>query len=85
MSVLQQAKWSVTKADRETGGIEAHVVMDMLTWTETFFLNLTRIGDNSTRFIMGRVGLAQPLDWELARQYIESFLNRPSTTLKNAS
>ena len=48
----------------------------MFTWTKTFFLNLTRIGDNSTLFIMGRVGLAQPLDWELARQYIESFLSK---------
>ena len=42
--------------DKATGGIEAHVVMDVLTWIETFFLNLTRNGDNSTRVIMDRIG-----------------------------
>ena len=82
--VLQEAKWNVTKADEATEGIEVHVVMDMLTWTETFFLNLTRNNDSSTRLIMGRIGLAQPLDWGIARQYVESFLSKLESTLKNA-
>ncbi len=83
LSVLEQAKWNVTRADKATGGIEVHVVMDMITWTETFFVNLTRNNDNSTRVIMGRIGLAQPVDWGISRQYIESFLNRLDTALKS--
>lgn len=83
--VLQQAKWNVTRADKVTGGIELHVVMDMLTWTETFYVNLTRNNDNSTQVITGRIGLAQPLDWGIARQFIESFLTKLESTLRGAS
>jgi len=75
----------VTKVDKATGGIEVHVVMDMITWTETFFVNLTRNNDDSTRVIMGRIGLAQPVDWEISRQYIESFLNKLETVLNSTS
>ena len=82
MSVLQQARWNVTKADKATGGIEMHVVTDTLTWTETLFPNLTRNNDNSTRVVMGSV--APPFDWGTARQYIESFLRKLESTLKNA-
>jgi hypothetical protein len=82
MSVLQQANWNDTKADKATGGIEVHIVMDMITWTETFFVNLTRNKDNSTRVIMGRIGVAQPVDWGMARQYIESFFTRLESALK---
>jgi hypothetical protein len=85
ISVLQQAKWNVTKANKATGGIEVHVVMDMLTWTETFFVNLTRNNDDSTRVVMGRIGVAQPLDWSIARQYVGSFLNKLESTLKTSS
>ncbi len=75
----------MTKVDKATGGIEVHVVMDMITWTETFFVNLTRNNDDSTRVIMGRIGLAQPVDWEISRQYIESFLNKLETVLNSTS
>ncbi|TMI51332.1 hypothetical protein E6H18_01625 [Candidatus Bathyarchaeota archaeon] len=85
ISVLQEAKWNVTKADKAKGGIEVHVVMDMITWTETLFVNVTRNNDNSTRVIMGRVGLAQPVDWGISRQYVESFLNKLETVLKSTS
>jgi hypothetical protein len=84
ISVLQQAKWNVTRADKAAGGIEVHVVMDMITWTEAFFVNLTRNNDDSTRVIMGRIGLAQPVDWGISRQYIESFLNKLASVLKSA-
>ena len=83
ISVLQQAEWDVTKADKATGGIEVHVVMDMITWTETLFVNLTRNDDNSTRVVMGRIGLAQPVDWGISRQYIQSFFNKLETVLKS--
>ena len=85
ISVLQEAKWNVTKADKAKGGIEVHVVMDMITWTETLFVNVTRNNDNSTRVIMGRVGLAQAVDWGISRQYVESFLNKLETVLKSTS
>ena len=85
ISVLQEAKWNVTKADKAKGGIEVHVVMDMITWTETLFVNVTRNNDNSTRVIMGRVCLAQPVDWGISRQYVESFLNKLETVLKSTS
>ena len=85
ISVLQQAKWNVTRADKATGGIEVHVVMDMITWTETFFVNLTRNHDDSTGVIMGRIGLAQPVDWGISRQYIESFLNKLETAVRSTS
>jgi len=84
ISVLQQAKWNVSKADKATGGIEVHVVMDMITWTQTLFVNLTRNNDNSTLVIMGRIGMAQPVDWGIARQYVESFLNRLESALQSA-
>jgi hypothetical protein len=83
ISVLQQAKWKVTRADKATGGIEVHVVMDMITWTETFFVNLTRNKDNSTRVTMGRIGVAQPVDWGIAHQYVESFFNSLEIALKS--
>ena len=60
-----------------------HVIMDMITWTETFFVNVTRNNDNSTRVIMGRIGLAQPVDWGISRQYVESFLRKLEDTLKS--
>ena len=75
----------MTKVDKATGGIEVHVVMDMITWTETFFVNLTRNNDDSTRVIMGRIGLAQPVDWGISRQYVELFLNKLETALKSNS
>jgi len=61
------------------------VVMDLLTWTETFYLNVTRIDENNTRVLMGRIGLSQPLDWGLATQYIDSFFNRLEIILRGAS
>ena len=45
--------------------------MDLITWTETFYIDLIRKGDDSTRVIMGRIGLGQPLDWGVARQFVE--------------
>ncbi|OLE70135.1 hypothetical protein AUF78_07895 [archaeon 13_1_20CM_2_51_12] len=59
--------------------------MDLLTWTETFYLNVTRIDENNTRVLMGRIGLSQPLDWGLATQYIDSFFNRLEIILRGAS
>jgi hypothetical protein len=83
ISVLQESKWNVTKADKAKGGIEVHVVMDMITWTETSFVNLTRNNDKSTRVMIGRIGLAQPVDWGISRQYVESFLNKLASALKS--
>ncbi len=83
--VLQQARWSVTRTDKEAGGLEVKVVMDSLTWTETFYLNLTRVNDDATRVVMGRVGLAQPLDWGISGQYIDSFLSKLASALAGSS
>lgn len=33
---------------------------------------------------MGRAGLAQPLDWSIARQHIEQFLLRLASSLSDA-
>jgi hypothetical protein len=84
MTVLEQARWNVTRADKATGGIEIHTTMELLTWTETFYVNLIKTGDNSTRVVMGRVGLAQPLDWGIARQSIEQFLLKLEPALRRA-
>ncbi len=81
--VFQQARWNVTKANKGTGGLEVKVIMDLLTWTETFYLNLARIDDNATRVVMGRIGLSQPLDWGIAGQYIDSFLSKLESTLRS--
>ena len=80
--VLQRARWNVTRASKETGGIEVHVVMDPVTWTETFYVNMTEIDSDTTRVLVGKIGLAQPLDWGIARQYIDSFFAKLDTTLK---
>ncbi|TMI39245.1 hypothetical protein E6H21_09885 [Candidatus Bathyarchaeota archaeon] len=74
--ILRQPEWDLVRADKGTGGLEVKVVMDLLTWTETFYLNVTRIDENNTRVLMGRIGLSQPLDWGLATQYIDSFLQQ---------
>jgi len=38
--VVQNARWNATKADKTTGSIELKIIMDSLTWTETFYVNL---------------------------------------------
>jgi len=83
IQVVQNARWNTTKADKTTGSLEMKIVMDSLTWTETFYVNMARIDDNATRVLIGRIGLSQPFDWGIARQYIESFLNRLESTLKS--
>ncbi len=65
--------------------MEIHVTMDMITWTETFYLNLIKTGDNSTRVVLGRIGLAQPADWGIAKQHIEQFLLKLESTLQNVN
>ena len=77
--------WSLVRADKGTGGLEVKIVMDLLTWTETFYVNVTRIDENTTRVLMGRIGLSQPLDWGLAGQYIDSFFNRLESALQGAT
>ncbi|TMI50436.1 hypothetical protein E6H22_01380 [Candidatus Bathyarchaeota archaeon] len=64
---------------------QIHVTMDMITWTETFYLNLIKTGDNSTRVVLGRIGLAQPADWGIAKQHIEQFLLKLESTLQNVN
>jgi hypothetical protein len=81
--VVQHSKWNATRADKKTGSLELKIVMDSLTWTETFYVNMARIDDNATRVLIGRIGLSQPFDWGIARQYIDSFLNRLESTLKS--
>jgi len=85
LSILRTADWEVTRQDKTSGGIEVHVTMDMITWTETFYLNLVKTGDNSTRVIVGRIGLAQPVDWGIARQHIEQFLLKLESSLRGAN
>ncbi|TMI63795.1 hypothetical protein E6H12_04935 [Candidatus Bathyarchaeota archaeon] len=83
--ILQQPGWNLVRADKGTGGLEVKIVMDLLTWTETFYVNVTRIDENTTRVLMGRIGLSQPLDWGLAGQYIDSFFNRLESALQDAT
>jgi hypothetical protein len=83
IQVVQNAGWNTTKADKTTGSIELKIVMDSITWTETFYVNLTRIDENTTRVLIGRIGLSQPFDWGMARQYIDSFFNKLESTLKD--
>ena len=81
--IIKQAEWKMIRSDRSSGGIEIHTSMDLITWTETFYIDLIRKGDDSTRVIMGRIGLGQPLDWGIARQFVEQFLTKLDSTLKN--
>jgi hypothetical protein len=46
---------------------------------------MARIDDNATRVVIGRIGLSQPFDWGIARQYIDSFLNRLESSLKTSN
>ena len=85
LTILKDAGWNITRADRATGGIEIHVAMDLMTWTETFYVNLIKTGNSSTRVVMGRIGLGQPLDWGIARQFIEQFLLKLQSSLQNAN
>ena len=85
VAVLKEARWNVTRADRATGGIEVHTTMDLLTWTETFYINLVKTGENPTRVLMGRIGLAQPLDWGIGRRFIDEFLLKLEPALKSPS
>jgi len=83
--VVQNAKWNATKTDKRTGSLELKIGKDLLTWTETFYVNMARIDDNATRVLIGWIGLSQPFDWGIVRQYIDSFLNRLESTLKDSS
>jgi hypothetical protein len=85
LQTLQRSGWDLIRADKATGGLEMKVVMDLLTWTETFYVNMARIDESKTRILIGRIGLSQPLDWGLAGQYIDSFLNKIESTLQMAS
>ncbi len=85
LQILRQPEWDLVRADKGTGGIEVKVVMDLLTWSETFYVNVARIDESTTRVFMGRIGLSQPLDWGLAGQYIDSFFNRLEIILRSAS
>ncbi len=82
LQILRQPGLDLVRADKAAGGLEVKVVMDLLTWTETFFVNMARIDEDHTRVLMGRIGLSQPLDWGLASQYIDSFFNRLEITLR---
>jgi hypothetical protein len=84
LQILGQPGLDLVRADKAAGGLEVKVVMDLLTWTETFFVNMARIDEDNTRVLMGRIGLSQPLDWGLASQYIDSFFNRLEITLRGA-
>ena len=85
LSVLDHAGWEITHQNKASYGMEIHVTMDMITWTETFYLNLIKTGDNSTRVVLGRIGLAQPADWGIAKQHIEQFLLKLESTLQNVN
>ena len=50
---------------------------------QDIFPELDEKHDNSTRVIMGTIGLPQPFDWGVARQYVESFLSKLESTPKN--
>jgi hypothetical protein len=82
LQILRQPGWDLVRADEGTGHLEVKVVMDLLTWTETFYVNVVRIDEDNTRVLMGRIGLAQPLDWGIAGQYIDSFFNRLGSALQ---
>jgi hypothetical protein len=81
--VLREGGWKVTHTDKATGGLEVKVIMDSLTWTETFYVNLSRIDHDHTGVLIGRIGLSQPLDWGIARKYIDSFLVKLEASLKS--
>jgi hypothetical protein len=83
LSIVKDARWDVIREDKASGQIEMHVVMDLITWTETFWLNFSKNIDGTTRVVMGRAGLAQPLDWGIARQHIEQFLVKLESNLSN--
>jgi hypothetical protein len=84
LDILRQPGWDLVRADKGTGGLEVRIAMDLLTWAETFYVNVARIDENNSRVLMGRIGLSQPLDWGLASQYIDSFFNRLEITLQGA-
>jgi len=85
LEILRQPDWDLVRADKGMGGLEVRIVMDLLTWTETFYVNVARIDENNNRVLMGEIGLSQPLDWGLASQYIDSFFNRLEIILRGAS
>ncbi|TMI33477.1 hypothetical protein E6H27_03530 [Candidatus Bathyarchaeota archaeon] len=43
---------------------------------QDIFPELDEKHDNSTRVIMGTIGLAQSFDWEIACRYVEPFLSK---------
>ena len=83
--VFQRARWNVTRTDRASGQFEVKVVMDLLTGAETFYVDLTRIDNNSTRVRVapypGR-SLTELFDWGITGQYIDSFLSGLESALE---
>jgi hypothetical protein len=40
LDILRQPNWDLVRADKVTGGLEVRIVMDLLTCTETFYMNM---------------------------------------------
>ena len=81
--VLQRARWNVTRADKALGHFQVKAVMDLLTSVETFYIDLARIDNNSTRVRMGGTVTYPPFDLTMSDQYIDSFLSKLESTLKS--
>lgn len=84
LSIIKVVGWNVVHENKESGQIEMHVAMDLITWSEIFYLNFTKTDETVTRVVMGRAGLAQPLDRGIARQHIEQFLLKLASSVSDA-
>ena len=60
LSIIKAAGWNVVHEDKESGQVEMHVVMDLITWSEIFYLNFTKTDETMTRALwVGLVWLSR--------------------------
>ncbi|SRR6266571_3048522 len=83
--LLRQSGWDVTMADREAGHFEVRLKLDLLAFPETFFIEVVRGDEASTRVFVGGTIRYYVLDLGITGAYLDSFFNRLGEILRKGS
>jgi len=85
LAILRKSNWNVFKVDDRSGYIETRINMDLLSWTQQFYIIVSHNELNSTKVAFGRIGMAQPFDLGISKSYARHFMTRLELALKEES
>ncbi len=83
--LLQQSGWEVTLADKEAGHFKVRLKLDLLAFPETFFIEMVRVDEASTRVFVGGTIRYNILDLGITGAYLDSFFKRLGEILGEGS